>query len=103
MISDGIPEEQLASEPDLVGPYYLWRLLIDERWQRRGYGTATLDAIVEHLRHRPAAETLFTSAGQGDGSPQPFYEGYGFVPTERFVEGERVLRLDLRKNGPPAT
>jgi len=28
-------------------PHYLWKLLIDEHHQRKGYGTATLDLIVE--------------------------------------------------------
>ena len=97
MISDGIPADQLAAEPDLVGPYYLWRLLIDRRHQRRGYGTAALDAIVAYLRDRPAADVLYTSVGQGEGSPQRFYERYGFVPTERVVEDEVVLRLDLAR------
>src|SRR6478672_3596088 len=49
MISDGIT----VDNPDYVGPYYLWRLLIDHRFQGRGYGTATLDLIVEHVRSRP--------------------------------------------------
>jgi len=96
MISDGIPAEQLVAEPDLVGPYFLWRLLIDEGKQRRGYGTAALDAVVAYVRDRPDAEALYTSAGQGEGSPQPFYERYGFVPTGQIVEDEVVLRLDLR-------
>jgi diamine N-acetyltransferase len=95
MISDGIPAEQLAAEPDLIGPYYLWRLLIDERHQRRGYGTAALDAVVAYVRGQPGADALYVSAGQGDGTPQPFYERYGFVPTGRIVEDEVVLRLDL--------
>jgi hypothetical protein len=36
MISDGIPQETLAANPDIVGPYFLWRLLIDHRFQGRG-------------------------------------------------------------------
>ena len=96
MISDGIAEEDLARDPNLMGPFYLWRLLIDERHQRRGYGTAVLDAVVEHVRGRGALE-LLTSYTAGPGSPGPFYERYGFIPTERFAEGERVLRLDLRE------
>ena len=48
-------------------------------------------------RGAPGADMLWTSAGQGRGSPQPFYERYGFVPTDRFLEGERVMRLDLHK------
>lgn len=97
MISDGIPEETLAADPTLVGPYFLWRLLIDERHQRRGYGTATLDAVVAYVRAKTGATELLTSYSEGEGSPGPFYKRYGFVATDRVVEGERVLRLDLRR------
>jgi diamine N-acetyltransferase len=96
MISDGIPEDVLEADPTLVGPYFLWRLLIDERFQRRGYGKATLDAVVDYVRSRGGTE-LLTSYTAGEGSPGPFYERYGFVPTDRIVEGERVLRLDLSR------
>ena len=94
MISDGIPEDVLEADDTLVGPYFLWRLLIDERYQRRGYGTATIDALVGYVRSR-GARTLLVSAHQGDGGPQPFYERYGFVPTGRVVEDEPVSELDL--------
>ena len=90
------PAGDPGRRPRALGPYYLWRLLIDERAQRQGYGTACLDAVVAYLRTRPGAETLWTSCGQGPGTPQPFYERYGFVATDRFIEGERVMRLDLR-------
>ncbi len=53
MISDGIPAERLASDDDLLGPYFLWRLLIDQHEQRKGYGTATLDAVVAYRRRAP--------------------------------------------------
>ena len=96
MISDGIPDDVLEADPTLVGPYFLWRLLIDERHQRQGYGTATIDALVEYVRARGGTE-LLTSYTAGDGSPGPFYERYGFVPTDRIVDGERVLRLDLSR------
>jgi diamine N-acetyltransferase len=95
MISDGIPEEVLAEDPTLLGPYFLWRLLIDERHQRRGYGTAALDAIVDYVRGRPGARVLVVSAHPGEGGPQPFYERYGFIPTGQIHEGEVVLELDL--------
>jgi diamine N-acetyltransferase len=31
--------------PGILGPYFLWRLLIDERHQRRGFGTAALTNV----------------------------------------------------------
>jgi len=96
MISDGIPAEMLAAHwGELIGPYFLWRLLIDERFQRHGYGSAAIDALLAYLRDRPGADALFTSAAQGEGGPQPFYERYGFVATGDIVDEENVLRLDL--------
>jgi diamine N-acetyltransferase len=95
MISDGIPVERLAADDDLVGPYFLWRLLIDERYQGRGYGAATIDAVVAYLRTRPGADALWTSCRAGPGSPQPFYLRYGFVLTGDVKWGEDLLRLDL--------
>ncbi len=77
-------------------PHYLWKLLIDERYQRQGFGTATLDLIVEYFRGRPGVEVLNTSAGQGDGSPVAFYERYGFENTGEVVEDEVLLRFSLR-------
>jgi diamine N-acetyltransferase len=95
MISDGIPADTLAADPELVGPFYLWKLLIDAPLQRRGYGRATLDAIVGHVR-RAGGGVLYTSYGEGDGSPLPFYLRYGFTRTGRIADGEEVLALDLR-------
>jgi diamine N-acetyltransferase len=83
-----------AEGPDHF-PHYLWKLIIDERHQQRGVGTATLDLIVEYFRGR-GVEVLWTSAGQGEGSPIPFYERYGFVQTGEIVfDGEVLLRLEL--------
>lgn len=100
MISDGIPQQTLDADPDLVGPYYLWRLLIDHRSQNGGYGRATLDAIVAYVRNRPGAEVLLTSCAAGDGSPKPFYLRYGFLPTGLVIAGEDVLAYDLHSIRP---
>ena len=100
MLSDGVAPEVVRDDPHMISPYFLWRLLIDHRHQRRGYGAAALDALVEYVRARPDADALYTSAVPGEGSPQPFYERYGFVPTGDIADDEVVLKLDLR---PPAT
>jgi diamine N-acetyltransferase len=89
MITDGVP-----ANPDYF-PHFLWKLLIDERFQRQGFGRATLDAVVEHMRSR-GADVVPTSAGEGEGSPIPFYERYGFENTGQIVFGHEVLvRLQL--------
>ena len=73
MISDDVPEATLAARDDTVGPYFLWRLLIDHRFQGRGYGRATIDAVADYVRAKPNGRVLLTSCKAGDGSPQPFY------------------------------
>jgi diamine N-acetyltransferase len=100
MISDNIPAETLAADDDIVGPYFLWRLLIDYRFQGRGYGRATVDAIADYVRGRPNGNALFVSAAPGEGSPQPFYLKYGFVKTGEVKWGdEELMRLDLTTDG----
>jgi diamine N-acetyltransferase len=84
-----------VGSPEYI-PHYLWKLLIDERYQRQGFGSATLDLIVEYFRGRPGVEVLTTSAAEGDGSPITFYERYGFEQTGEVHSGEVVLRLKLR-------
>jgi len=91
MLSDNIR----PGNPELLGPYYLWRLLIDKEHQRKGYGTRALDLCVAYVRTRPNAEALLTSVVQSPGSPLPFYLKYGFVSTGAIVDDELVLRLPL--------
>jgi diamine N-acetyltransferase len=74
--------------------HYLWKLLIGEHYQRRGLGTATLDLIVEYFRSRGVG-TMWTSAGQGEGSPVAFYERYGFERTGDLHGDEILLRLEI--------
>ena len=90
MIADEVEEPYI--------PHYLWKLLIDERYQRQGVGTATLDLIVRYFLDRPGVVSITTSAVEGDGSPIPFYERYGFERTGEMHDEEVVLRLDLRKH-----
>ncbi|USX52524.1 GNAT family N-acetyltransferase [Lentzea sp. HUAS12] len=85
----------LVPRPGLLGPFFLWRLLVDAEHQGRGYGRAILNEVVALLRAEGATE-LLTSCVPGEGSPEPFYRGYGFVPTgETDEDGEVILRLEL--------
>jgi diamine N-acetyltransferase len=94
MLSDGIAPADLV-DGTLLGPYYLWRLLIDAKEQRRGYASVALRLVVDYLRGRPDAEVLLTSCVPGDETPIPFYEKQGFRATGVVHEGEHVLELTL--------
>ncbi|HEY5014944.1 MAG TPA: GNAT family N-acetyltransferase [Acidimicrobiia bacterium] len=97
MISDNIP----PGRPEYLGPYFLWRLLLDARYQRLGYGRAALDLVVAYVRTRPRADTLLASFVPGEGSPLGFYVKYGFAPTGEVFDGEPVLALPLHPRPDP--
>ncbi len=101
IFDDDTPVGFVMISDEVDGPgyiaHYLWRLLIDARFQRLGYGSATLDCIADYFRARPGVEEMWTSAGQGAGSPVTFYERYGFERTDDLVfDDEILLRFNLR-------
>ncbi len=94
--ADGQPVGFAMLSIDTETPeYFLWRFMIDDRFQGRGYGRAALGLIVEHVRSLPNARELLVSWVPGDGSPEPFYLGLGFVPTGEVDGGEVVASLEL--------
>jgi diamine N-acetyltransferase len=98
MISDGIT----AENPDYLGPYYLWRLVIGQQHQRQGFGAAAIRLVGEHVRSRPDARVLLTSVVPGPASPIGFYLRQGFRDTGVMHLGERVLELDLGSRDRPS-
>jgi diamine N-acetyltransferase len=97
MLSDGIT----VVNPDYLGPYYLWRLLVDQSHQGHGYGAAALRLAIEHVRTRPDARVLLTSVGQGPHTPLGFYLKQGFRQTGEVHAHELVLELDLATSAGP--
>ena len=81
--------------PEINGPWFLWKLLIDHRRQGMGYGQEVVRQVVELVRGEGATE-LLTSHVPGEGSPAGFYARLGFVPTgELDPVGEIILRKIL--------
>ena len=81
--------------PHINGPWFLWKLLIDARHQRLGYGQDVVRQVVDLIRGHGATE-LLTSCVPGEGGPAGFYARLGFVPRgDVDPDGEVILRLDL--------
>jgi diamine N-acetyltransferase len=82
--------------PDIIGPWFLWKLLIDERHQGRGYGLDVVRQVAD-LVCAAGGEELLTSHASGEGGPGGFYDRLGFVPAGVVdSEGEVILGLPLR-------
>lgn len=75
--------------------YFLWRFMIDQRYQRRGYGRKALELFFAHVKTRPGATVLYTSCVPAAGGPGPFYEKMGFVYTGGEENGELLMRREL--------
>jgi diamine N-acetyltransferase len=75
--------------------YFLWRLMIDARYQRMGFGSKAMSLLIDHVKTRPGAIELRTSYVPEEGGPGPFYRRLGFEETGEMLEGERVMSLKL--------
>lgn len=75
--------------------YFLWRFMVDERYQGLGFGYQALALLVAHVKTRPCATELKVSYVPGEGSPGEFYRKAGFEETGEVEDGENFMRLTL--------
>ena len=85
MLYDG-PEEPI---------YFLWRLMIAAPHQGRGFGRRAVELLTDRVRTRPGATELIVSCGEGDGSPEGFYQKLGFKRNGKMYGDEVGLALTL--------
>jgi diamine N-acetyltransferase len=91
MLSWNVP----PNPPEIIGPWYLWKLIVDCRYQGRGYGRAIIEKVFEIVRAE-GGETLLTSYALGPDNPGPFYQHVGFSPTgDVNIDGEIIVALKL--------
>ena len=76
------------------GLHFLWRLMVDEKYQGRDYGRKALELVIQHIKTMTSTKELLTSCHDGKGSPKGFYLKMGFVETgEKLDNGEIVMKL----------
>ena len=81
--------------PHIIGPWFLWKLIIDREAQRQGFGREVVRLVSEIVRGEGASD-LLTSYVEGKNSPAGFYARLGFRPTgERDENDEVIVSLDL--------
>jgi diamine N-acetyltransferase len=78
-------------EPD----YFLWRYMIDARYQKMGFGKRGLDLLIDYVRTRPGAHVLGVSCHPGEDGPELFYRKYGFALTGRMIDNEAEMKLEI--------
>lgn len=82
----------IDDNPD-IPDYFLWRFMLDQRYQGFGIGKRALELATEYVKGRPGAKELITSCVPGEHSPLAFYKKHGFEETNEMIDDEIVLKL----------
>ena len=88
-------DETLRAEPREQGYVFLWRMMVDGRFQGMGFGWRAMALLIDHARTRPHDGKLRTSWHHGEGSSEGFYLKLGFIPTDVDEEEEMQAYLEL--------
>lgn len=75
--------------------YYLWRFMIDAKYQKMSFGRQAIRLLIDHVRTRPQATELLVSYVPEEGGPGPFYHKLGFKSTGEMEGNEEVAKLEL--------
>ncbi len=77
------------------GRYYLVRLMVDEKYQGKGYGKAAALAVIEKMRENADCRELYLSFVPENTNAEALYKKIGFERTGEISEGEIVMRFKL--------
>ena len=77
-------------DPD-DGNYWLYRLMIDARFQGRGYGAAAMQAIVALMRALPGCSSIVLGVEPANVRAASLYRHAGFRERGDSIEGETVM------------
>ena len=73
--------------------YWIYRLMIDQRHQSKGYGRQALAMVLERIRQDKAHHRVYLSCNPDNAWGRALYESVGFRPDGRMVHGEIVHQL----------
>ena len=72
---------------------YILRMMIDRRYQGRGYGKATLTALIERIKMQPDCLAIELDYDGENTAAARLYTGCGFQPIKENEDGEILARL----------
>jgi diamine N-acetyltransferase len=74
---------------------YISRLMVDARFQGKGYGRAAMTEAIDRLKREPGIREIQTSFHPDNAVADALYTSLGFARTGEVVDGETVVRLRL--------
>ena len=74
--------------------YWIYRLMIDKKYQRKGYGREAMHLIIDRIRADQDHRVIYISFEPENAAAKALYESLGFVPDGRVEYGEVVYKLE---------
>ncbi len=80
--------------------YWVYRLMIDKKYQGRGYGRKAMRLLIDRIRAEADEDrrVIYISFEPDNTPAKSLYESLGFVADGRVEYGEVVYKLDLEKS-----
>jgi diamine N-acetyltransferase len=72
---------------------WIQRIMIDARYQTKGYGRAAMEAVIARIRQQEGGREIRLSYYPDNTVAAHLYEYLGFRPTGELQDGEIVVRL----------
>jgi len=72
---------------------YITRLMIDARYQGKGYGRKAMRQVIERLRAIPECKELQTGYVPRNETAKKLYESFGFEAVDVDADGEIIARM----------
>lgn len=73
----------------------IWRLLIEEEHQNKGYGQEALYKIIDLIKSSGKYDTIIIDCHPENTNALYLYKKVGFVDTGEINHGEKVLKMEL--------
>lgn len=74
------------------GEYWIYRLMIDEKYQGKGYGKKAMQKLMALIQEDTSRHVLYLSFEPDNHLAKSLYENLGFEHDGRVIDGEVVYR-----------
>ncbi len=81
--------------PDQDPDGWLVRIMIDKRYQGRGYGRQAMQEIIRMVRDEMGCRSIGLSVEPENRNARRLYESLGFRETGEAIRGQLIMRLDF--------